>query len=220
MDIYAEYEQIRGNFVEEMQKKIDQFKIMRNNYVTKCVDDCQMNLQLDESEKPEKTIFSRVSRKSREKDKLRIKEQKCEYLIQNPDKCITSLTTTADTKRLFIDLKQLQDVINELYEMYEKEQDEVEREKNNFINGKIDIRIQNMEGEFETFTVPRNYSVLDAKQKYHREHNIAGDFMLKNTILEDNKTLRDYNIKSGDRLVMIPKKGGAAKKRKTMRKKK
>lgn len=209
-----EYKRIRSNFVVEMQNKIDKYKLMKQNVVAKCVEDCQKNLKLRESEKPEKTIWSRMSQKSREADKQVIKDSKCAHLANKPFVCQREPTTTPNTKVLFGKLEDFENEIRELFEMYEKEQTDVDNEERKFTKGLIDIRFQNVEGEFKTAPVSQYASVLDVKNQY----DITGDLVFNDKILEDDETLRSYLIKSGSILLIIPKMGGAAKKkRKTMR---
>ena len=213
-----QYKQIRGNFIEEMQNNIKQYKVLKEECKQQCIRECDINSKLDKSEKP--SIFTW----DRNKKKQDIKRKKCADLFVNSsniaDECSQAVTSTDATKLKCDEASALYKKIESLFAMYEQEQNDVYRVELNMKNGMIDIKFQQEDSNIIIRSVPRSDNVIDIKNKFFAGYEKKYDFTYKNMRLEDDKTLSDYRVMNGDTLIITLKPIGGSQKRRTMRKNK
>lgn len=214
-----QYKQIRGNFIEEMQKIIKQYKVLKEECKQQCISDCDINFKLDKSEKP--SIFT-WNRNTKKQD---IKRKKCADLFVNSSQiayqCRQAVTSTDATKLKCDEALALYKKIESLFAMYEQERNDVYREELNMKNGMIDIKFQQEDSNMFIQSVPRSDNVIDVKNKIFAGDGKKYDFTYKNMRLDDDKTLNDYHLVNGDTLIITLKPiGGGSQKRRTMRKNK
>ena len=216
------YKQIRGKFVEEMQKYIKHYKVLKEECKQQCIRDCDINFKLDENEKP--SYFTR-NKNTIQQD---IKRKKCADLFVNSsqiaDQCSEADTSTTNTKFTCDKVVALYRMIEKLFAMHEKEEQErndVYREELNFKNSTIDIKFQPEDSNMFVESVPRFDNVIDIKNKFIGDDGQKYDFTYKNMRLEDDKTLNNYHVMNGDTLIITLKPiDGGSQKRRTTRKNK
>lgn len=211
--------------IEEIEKKIETYKAMRSQCTTKCLEDCKNKMKLSEQQKPSRlrNPFTRTEKKQKMVNEL------CEQ--QNTLKQCSDARNSWSSKlcRQVIELEQ---EIMEMFEAYEQEEKDIAHEERKFRNGLIDIYFQNVDGDKVKIPIRRNATIKEIK----KEFEISGDLALGNTLLKEedtvmdrdgkektvDKTIRDYFIKSGATLLVIPpmpsQRIGGAKKRRTVRK--
>ena len=209
-------DEIRGNFIEVMRKKIDTYKDLKENCKQLCIKDCNENFKLEKKDKP--SFFTR----DRNTKKQEIKQTKCAELFVNSsvDQCSQASTSTDVTKFECDKVFTLETKIRSLFAMYEREQNDVYREEMNLKNGMIDITFQQEGSQTFVKSVPRYDYVSDIKNTFVRDGN-KYDLTYKGEQLEDDKTLGNYSIMNGDTIVITtPKPIGGARKRRTVRKNK
>ena len=208
-------EEFRGKFIEVMREKIKTYKDLKENCKQLCIKDCNENFKLEKKDKP--SIFTR----DRNTKKQEIKQTKCAELFVNSsvDQCSKAITSTIDTKLECDKMLALEKEIQSLFDMYDQQYKDVEREEMNLKKGMIDITFQE---DSQTFvkSVPRYDYVIDIKNTFVRDGN-KYDLTYKGEQLEDDKTLGNYSIMNGDTIVITtPKPIGGARKRRTVRKNK
>ena len=221
MYMEEQYKQIRGNFIEEMTKYIKRYKVLKEECRQQCIIDCDINIKLDENEKP--SIFTR-DRKTKKQD---IKRNKCSELFAKSNivnQCSKADTSTTNTKLTCDKVVALYKKIESLFAMYEKEQNDVYREKLNLQKGMIDIKFiqedSDSKEDSNMFIQPvlRSDYVIDVKNKIFAGDGKKYDFTYKNMRLDDDMRLEDYSIMSGDTILITLKPTGGSQKRRTMRK--
>jgi hypothetical protein len=213
-----EYKQIRGNFVEEMQNKIKQYKDLKEKCKQQCIRDCDINFKLEKNDKPSIFTWDRNTKKQE------IKRKKCADLFVNSskiaDQCSQAVTSTDATKLKCDEALALYKNIQSLFAMYEQEHNDVYKEELNLKNGMIDIKFQQEDSSIFIRSVPRSDNVIDVKNKFVVGDVEKYDITYNNMRLEDEKTLGNYNIMTGDTLFITLKPIGGSQKRRTIRKNK
>ena len=212
-------DEIRGNFIEVMRKKIDTYKDLKENCKQLCIKDCNNNLKLEKNDKP--SFFTFFTR-DRDTKKQEIKHMKCaeKFVNSSVDQCSQAITSTNDTKFKCDKVLALEKEIQSLFAMYDQQYKDVEREEMNLKNSMIDITFQQEGSQTFVKSVPRYDYVSDIKNTFVRDGN-KYDLTYKGEQLEDDKTLGNYSIMNGDTIVITtPKPIGGARKRRTVRKNK
>lgn len=208
-------EEFRGNFIEEMRQKIETYKNLKEKCKQVCINDCNNNLKLEKKDKP--SLFTR----ERDTKKQEIKKTKCAELFENSSvyQCSKAITSNPNTKVACNNVLALEKEIQSLFDMYEQQYKDVEREEWKLKNGMIDITFQQEGSKTFVGSVPRSDYVIDVKNKFVGDGN-KYDLTYNNMRLEDDKTLGNYSIMNGYTLLITPKPTGGARKRRTVRKNK
>ena len=128
----AEYNRIRNNFLEEMQIKIGDYKWLIEDCKSKCYNDCNLK-------ENKKISFFTFNKKKKEQQEEKEKNKKCYEWLESDRKgefigfqCSNAVTSTEDTKNVCKTLLSLEKEIDELFKMYEQEQELILDEDRNF----------------------------------------------------------------------------------------